>query len=93
MISVYDYEVPKWYQVPGIEIFRHAAWIDSHYLYIHGGMDKENKLFMGGKIMQYNLYELFAQYNELIEKMQNFVESKQHVSQTMNIPAPLNNVQ
>lgn len=68
-ISLYDYEVPMWYQVPGVEVFRHTAWIDSHYLFVHGGMDKENKLFNQGEIMRYDLYELFGAHKELVEKM------------------------
>jgi hypothetical protein len=39
MISIFDYEVPSWYEAPGIEVFRHVCWIESHFLYIHGGLD------------------------------------------------------
>lgn len=44
-ITVYDYEVPSWYETEGVECFRHVAWIDSHYLYIHGGLDNQNRIF------------------------------------------------
>lgn len=38
-ITIYDYEIPAWYAVKGIEVFRHVSWIESHYLYVQGGLD------------------------------------------------------
>lgn len=55
-------------------------------------MDKDNKLFAGGKIMQYNLYEMFSQYGDLVEKMQKFVEAKQHMGQNVTTPPPMHPV-
>lgn len=47
-ITIYDYEIPIWYTAPGIEVFRHVAWLESHFLYIHGGLDHANKLYGNG---------------------------------------------
>lgn len=50
LISIYDYEYNKWYTTTGPECFRHITWINKDKLYVQGGLDQKNKIFMKGEI-------------------------------------------
>ncbi len=50
LFSVYDYEFNKWFTVNGIECFRHVCWIYKDHLYVHGGLDNQNKILGNGEI-------------------------------------------
>ena len=74
-VSIYDYELPKWYEAGNIECFRHVCWIDDHYLYVHGGLDNTNKILNNGKIMKYDLYEMFSAHEELVQKIKSYINA------------------
>ena len=74
-INVYDYQVNKWYMAEGIECFRHIAWIYKDSVYIHGGLDNQNRILSNGKIEKRNLASLFKDYPELKSKIEYFMEN------------------
>lgn len=74
-INVYDYQVNKWYMAEGIECFRHIAWIYKDSVYIHGGLDNQNRILSNGKIEKRNLIQLFKDYPELKSKIEFFVQN------------------
>lgn len=74
-INVYDYQVNKWYMAEGIECFRHIAWIYKDSVYIHGGLDNQNRILSNGKIEKRNLIQLFKDYPELKAKIEFFVQN------------------
>lgn len=73
-INVYDYQQNKWYMAEGIECFRHIAWIYKDSVYIHGGLDNQNRILSNGKIERRNLLTLFKDYPELREKIEFFIK-------------------
>lgn len=74
-INVYDYQVNKWYMAEGIECFRHIAWIYKDSVYIHGGLDNQNRILSNGKIEKRSLIQLFKDYPELKGKIEFFVQN------------------
>lgn len=74
-INVYDYQVNKWYMAEGIECFRHIAWIHKDSVYIHGGLDNQNRILSNGKIEKRSLVSLFKDYPELKSKIEYFMEN------------------
>lgn len=74
-INVYDYQVNKWYMAEGIECFRHIAWIYKDSVYIHGGLDNQNRILSNGKIEKRNLIQLFKDYPDLKAKIEFFVQN------------------
>ncbi len=72
LFSVYDYEQNTWYTANGVECFRHVCWIHQNKLYIHGGLDNQNKILGGGVIQDFDLLEVFKDYPELTHKIKSF---------------------
>lgn len=81
-INVYDYQVNKWYTVEGIECFRHIAWIYKDSVYIHGGLDNQNRILSQGKVEKRSLALMFKDYPELQQKIEFFV---QNLSQSVGL--------
>ena len=81
-INVYDYQVNKWYMVEGIECFRHIAWIYGDSVYVHGGLDNQNRILSNGKIEKRNLLTLFKDYPELRKKIEFFIKN---VTQSIDV--------
>ena len=79
-INVYDYQVNKWYMAEGIECFRHISWIYKDSVYIHGGLDNQNRILSNGKIEKRNLATLFKDYPDLKSKIEYFVNNLNHSS-------------
>ncbi len=91
LFSVYDYEYNKWYTAKGIECFRHVCWIHGDKLYIHGGLNNQNKILGDGVIQSYSLIDIFKEYPDLTKKIKEFVEIfNYNVSPLSNRPTPPN---
>ena len=73
-ITVYDYEHNKWYSANGPECFRHVCWIFKDRIFVHGGLNSQNKILSRGAIQQFSLAEIFKDYPELVRKILTFQE-------------------
>jgi len=71
-ITVYDYEHNKWYSANGPECFRHVCWIFGDKIFVHGGLNSQNKILSKGVIQQFPLSEIFRDYPDLVKKIITF---------------------
>lgn len=73
-ITVYDYEHNKWYSANGPECFRHVCWIFKDRIFVHGGLNSQNKILSKGAVQQFPLAEVFRDYPDLVRKILTFQE-------------------
>ena len=73
IISIYDFELNKWYTADGIECFRHVCWIYKNHLKIHGGLIRKDLILNGQDTVTLDIIEMFKDYPDLTTKMKRFI--------------------
>lgn len=73
-LSVFDFQINKWYSVKGPDRFRHVSWIAGDKLMIHGGMTNKSEYPNTQKSMMIDILAAFKHVPELAEKIQSFID-------------------
>ena len=75
-IEVYDTENSEWSKFCSFRRFRHSSFIFDNYLYIHGGLEDDKHNNPANVLNEIDLFELFAQNQNLTSKLKVYFEKK-----------------
>ena len=75
-IEVYDTENSEWSKFCSFRRFRHSSFIFDNYLYIHGGLEDDEHNNPANVLNEIDLFELFAQNQNLTSKLKVYFEKK-----------------
>lgn len=78
--EIYDTESSEWKKFNGLGLFRHSCFIKDNFIFVYGGFENSNPNMPVEKIIKIDLLQYFSSNVNIVAKLENYINSLQHLS-------------
>lgn len=85
-LEIYDTETSEWHTFFNFRRFRQACFVVDSSIFIQGGLEDEKSNSPTNILQEFNLLDLFANDNNILTKLKNYIADKKKLSSSNSSP-------